>query len=325
MRLVLIPLCIVAACFPIAARGQAPPTPEAAPPDVGESSQVENTGEAKKDEDVRSATESLRRAANLQYKGLIQSNNPKLMDWLKYHQATEKGAWIGISTSPAAPALRRQLKLPDGTGLVVDFVQPKSPADEAGVKQYDLLEKLDDQLLINGDQFAVLVRTFKAGDEVKLSLMREGKRQTVAVKLAEHEVPRLTDSEFFQPVPVYPAAPSVAPPPGPPDRLRGVPVPPTGGERSLTWLDGKQALTITTRDGHVTLTATDGPSGKVMYSTSIDTPEQRATLPKDVQERLSRLKLPSVLDDLSAQNTPQKPKGPYPEIEPDVREPEPQR
>src|SRR5205085_591288 len=40
---------------------------------------------------------------------------------------------------------------------------------------------------------AVLVRTFKPGDEVKLSLIRAGKPQTVSAKLVEKELPVLDD------------------------------------------------------------------------------------------------------------------------------------
>src|SRR4051812_14577750 len=75
--------------------------------------------------------------------------------------AMEKGAWLGVNTSPPPHVLRQQLQLPRGVGLVVDMVAPDSPAQAAGVKQYDVLHKLNDQILINQQQLAVLVRTFK--------------------------------------------------------------------------------------------------------------------------------------------------------------------
>src|SRR4051812_6799782 len=40
----------------------------------------------------------------------------------------EKGAYLGVATSPPAQALRQQLKLAPGTGLGVDFVEKDSPA-----------------------------------------------------------------------------------------------------------------------------------------------------------------------------------------------------
>jgi len=82
---------------------------------------------------------------------------------------TEKAAFLGVSGSPVMPALREQLKLPKGVGLVVEHVEPKSPAEEAGIKQYDVLHKIGDQLLVNAHQLAVLVRMHKPDEEVTLT------------------------------------------------------------------------------------------------------------------------------------------------------------
>src|SRR5436305_1870686 len=51
-----------------------------------------------------------------------------------------KGAYLGLSAEPAPDVLRRHLALPAGMGLVVQFVAPKSPADEAGLQQDDILQ-----------------------------------------------------------------------------------------------------------------------------------------------------------------------------------------
>jgi hypothetical protein len=103
----------------------------------------------------------------------------------------EPGVFLGVGVSESSPVLSHQLKLQPGVGLVVDVVQPNSPAAQAGVQQYDLLEKMDDQLLVNLPQLMTLVRMHKAGDSVKLSLIREGNRQQVTVQLAERPRPAL--------------------------------------------------------------------------------------------------------------------------------------
>src|SRR5688572_5121192 len=77
-----------------------------------------------------------------------------------------KAAYLGVTTSPAQPALQKQLQLRPGFGLVVDAVDSGSPAEQAGVKQYDILHKLDDQLLVNAEQFVVLVRSYGPGSKV---------------------------------------------------------------------------------------------------------------------------------------------------------------
>ena len=76
-----------------------------------------------------------------------------------------------VLTIHADETLRAQLKLPAGVGLAVKHVE--GPAKDAGVQQHDVLYKLNDQLLINTEQLVVLVRNFKPGDKVELTVIRQ--------------------------------------------------------------------------------------------------------------------------------------------------------
>jgi hypothetical protein len=98
-----------------------------------------------------------------------------------------KETYLGTTTSVASTAMREQLKLTKGVGLVVDAVEPKSPAELAGIKQHDVIEKLNDQWLVNVEQFGALLRSMKSGDEVKLSVIRQGERKEIKAKLEERE------------------------------------------------------------------------------------------------------------------------------------------
>lgn len=103
----------------------------------------------------------------------------------------EKVAFLGVETGPVSATTGAQLGLPRGTGLVVNHVVPKSPA--AGVLQeHDILLKLDDQILIETRQLAVLVRIKKQGDEITVTYLRAGQKATAKVTLGEHEVPKLS-------------------------------------------------------------------------------------------------------------------------------------
>jgi hypothetical protein len=217
---------------------------------------------------------------------------------------TEKAAYLGLSTSPPPAALRHQLKLPDGTALVVDFVQPNSPAQKAGIRQYDLLLKLNDQLLINAEQLAVLVRTFKPGEEIHLTLLREGEKQTPSVSLAERELPPLSDLELQLDVPLRPTVPGA---PGARGFMGGgggtaaggggggggfsggsVTVGP--GEHTLTWLDGKRQITVSMADDHKTVIITDAKTGKIMFQGPLEVMAQQSQLSPETREALARLK-----------------------------------
>ena len=97
--------------------------------------------------------------------------------------------FLGIATSPLPPVLSAQLGLPDGFGLVVDEVVPDSPADQAGVKRFDVLRQFNDQNLVDPNQLATLVRAQASGTEVSLTLLRKGQEQKVAMKIAERPMP----------------------------------------------------------------------------------------------------------------------------------------
>jgi hypothetical protein len=96
---------------------------------------------------------------------------------------------LGVHVDRVGRALQKQLKLPEGVGLLVDHVVTGSGAATAGLRRYDVLHKFDDQLLINSDQLAVLVRIRQPGDKVTLTVIREG---SVAVKEAVLTAVRVT-------------------------------------------------------------------------------------------------------------------------------------
>ena len=96
--------------------------------------------------------------------------------------------FLGVLTAPLDPALRAQLDLPEGVGMLVVSVSPGSPAAKAGVKTYDVLHKLDDQILVNGHQLATLVRTHKAGQKVTLIVIRKAKPVTLTATLASRRL-----------------------------------------------------------------------------------------------------------------------------------------
>ena len=99
---------------------------------------------------------------------------------------TVPGAYLGVSVGSPDEVLRSQLKLPEDTALVVQWVDEQGCA-KGVLRPHDVLTRLDDQLLVNGEQFSTLVRLHKPGDAVRVSLIREAVPQVVTVKLAEKE------------------------------------------------------------------------------------------------------------------------------------------
>jgi membrane-associated protease RseP (regulator of RpoE activity) len=83
-------------------------------------------------------------------------------------------------------------------GLLVDFVEPNSPAEAAGIKQYDVLLKFNDQLLVNAEQLRALVRMKMPSDDVKFALIRRGEASSVNVELSEKEMEVVAEANTAQ-------------------------------------------------------------------------------------------------------------------------------
>jgi hypothetical protein len=103
-----------------------------------------------------------------------------------------KATYLGVTAQPISPALNSQLNLPKGLGLVVTHVVPEGPADKAGLQRHDVLHKLGDQLLVNFEQFAVLIRLHETGEQATLSVIRGGEPIEITATLDEHEVPEFS-------------------------------------------------------------------------------------------------------------------------------------
>ena len=98
--------------------------------------------------------------------------------------------FLGVETSQVPDVVSEQLGLSKGLGLVVEYVQPNSPAAQAGLQQNDILKTLNEQILIEPSQLRKLLQTFPEGTDVTLTVLRKGQEQKVTVKLAKKEMPQ---------------------------------------------------------------------------------------------------------------------------------------
>tara|TARA_R110002072_G_scaffold302999_3_gene491148 strand:+ start:91250 stop:92365 length:1116 start_codon:yes stop_codon:yes gene_type:complete len=92
--------------------------------------------------------------------------------------------WIGLNCAEVSPALRSQLKLQGGIGLLVVNAFEGSPSQKAGLQQHDVVVRAGDTDIGAVGQLIDAVQ--KAGkSELKLGIIREGQPKTITVKSAE--------------------------------------------------------------------------------------------------------------------------------------------
>ena len=94
-------------------------------------------------------------------------------------------AFIGIDFRDISPDIARQFRLPIEEGLVIVFVQRNSPAQRAGLQVEDFIVGFDGQPIKDSGDLRRLLRARKPGDTVPMQIVRDGRRQTVNVRLGE--------------------------------------------------------------------------------------------------------------------------------------------
>jgi serine protease Do len=71
------------------------------------------------------------------------------------------------------------------TGVVIDEIQPDSPAEKAGLKRSDVILEFDGERVRSARQFGRLVAETPPGRTVKATIMRDGQRQDVQIRPSE--------------------------------------------------------------------------------------------------------------------------------------------
>lgn len=91
--------------------------------------------------------------------------------------------YLGISIERPHPDVLEHLKLPPKVGFIVTEVHDAGPAQQGGLEKGDLLLRYDDQWLITGYQFAVLLSMAEIGQTVPIELRRKGEEMTLDVTI----------------------------------------------------------------------------------------------------------------------------------------------
>lgn len=100
----------------------------------------------------------------------------------------ERVTFFGIETSRLSNALRNHIDVPEGVGLIIDHVAKDTGAAKAGLQEFDVLLKVDDQIIVNQEQLSTLIRSKNAGDKVQVVVLRKASELSLNVELGEKEV-----------------------------------------------------------------------------------------------------------------------------------------
>lgn len=116
-------------------------------------------------------------------------------------QQQTASVWLGIAGIPVNSAIAKSMELPeDQAGVLVEQVESNSPADKAGLKGGtkqveingerilvggDIIIAVNDQPVSQVEELRAILQQFDPGQEVTLTILRQGKEMNLSVTLVE--------------------------------------------------------------------------------------------------------------------------------------------
>jgi serine protease Do len=93
--------------------------------------------------------------------------------------------FLGVVIQPVTSDLAAAFNLPNSEGALISEVTPKSPAEEAGLKEGDVIIEYDGKKVTDSRNLRLMAAQTVPGTKVTLKALRDGKEKTFTVELAE--------------------------------------------------------------------------------------------------------------------------------------------
>ena len=110
------------------------------------------------------------------------STAENVIESLKSSGTVTRG-WLGVQIQPVTEDIAESLGLKEAKGAIVADVTEDSPALSAGIKQGDTILKMGGKDIADSRDLARKVAQIKPGDEVPVTLVRDGKTMELTVKI----------------------------------------------------------------------------------------------------------------------------------------------
>jgi len=109
-----------------------------------------------------------------------------IVDQLKDKGEVTRG-WLGVGIQDLTPELAEYYGLDQRKGVLVTQVFKGDPADQAGVRQNDIIVAINDQPVATGRELSAIIANTPVGRKTKITLIREGRERTLTATVAKRE------------------------------------------------------------------------------------------------------------------------------------------
>jgi serine protease Do len=133
-----------------------------------------------------------------------------VLQQLREHGSVARG-FIGIGLTNVTPTLRRALQLEPLHGALVQDVPADTPADQAGLRAYDVVVKADGRPVQSDEELIRYISTRQPGTLATLDVWRDGETRQLQIKLRDRPLPDAVRRRVGPEMDVRPASASQAP------------------------------------------------------------------------------------------------------------------
>ena len=98
---------------------------------------------------------------------------------------TVKRGYLGVGIQPLSTDIAAGLGLPKDRGEIVASIEPSGPAAKAGIKQGDVIVKINGSDVTYDNTLSYVVANTPIGSTVPIELIRDGQRKTINATIAQ--------------------------------------------------------------------------------------------------------------------------------------------
>ena len=93
--------------------------------------------------------------------------------------------YLGVNYQAINPSIARRYNLPTEWGAYINRVDSGSPAAQAGLQRGDIIIRVGDTGIDEKTSYINALFDFQPGDQVAITILRDGNEQTLNVTLGE--------------------------------------------------------------------------------------------------------------------------------------------
>lgn len=93
--------------------------------------------------------------------------------------------WLGIVYGPVTEKVQSYFELDNKQGVMVHEVIKDSPAEEAGLQQYDIIKEIDKKPIENIDEISEIIENNGIGETIMIKIIRDGSSEILFAEIGK--------------------------------------------------------------------------------------------------------------------------------------------